>query len=154
VGSSWKKLQEFSSGTFRNIWVQNAVGEIVRTGRESKSAVPFKRPASHSLVKPHEVRRRSNASKAIRPWAEDKEDKILAAQLLVVMLSERHNRIGIVRYPFEKTDAKVDGTSASSRVIVAASCSSATANSRQLMWILSTCFLGRLARRRISGLQM
>ena len=111
-------------------------------------------PASHSLVNSQRVRRRSDASKAMRPWAADEVDATLAAQLLVDMLSVRHNNIGMSGYPAGKTDASAGGNASSIRVIVAASWIKATANSRQFMWILSGCFLGRLARRRISGLQI
>ena len=94
-GAGWKKFQEFSSGTFWYIWAQKAVDEMVRSGRESKSAVPLRLPASHLLVKPHEVRRNKDASRARRPWAADEDDDTFFAQHLVDMLPVRHRRIGM-----------------------------------------------------------
>jgi hypothetical protein len=117
---------------------------MVSMGRDSNLAVPFKWPASHLLVKRHIVRPRSDASKAMRPWALDKEDETLAAQLLVNMLSVQHNKIGILGYPVGKTDDNSVGTVSSNRVIIAASWIRATAKSKQLLWILSWCFLGKL----------
>jgi hypothetical protein len=70
---------------------------MVRSGRENKLAVPLRLPASHSLVKPHEVRRNNkDASRARRPWAADEDDDTFLAQHLVDMLSVvRHIRIGM-----------------------------------------------------------